>query len=247
MKTTTLLLAVVLLGVGANALAQEQMTGMFRMSMTTAEVLDSQTAEAIQDIIASDEAVSWQVYVPENYSPQRPSGLLIFLDPKGWGGIPDPWRAVMDSHNLIWIGAKKDEPRPSMEKKVWSSVLGLRAIEQQYALDLNRVYVASLEGEAFAALNTQLFANEIRGAIYMRGSVFWKSIEASRLEALTRKRHVFMTGTNDKNKQQVRSDADNYRREGIHNVKLIFATRRLGNPPNPEFLDEAIRYLDGYE
>jgi len=95
------------------------------------------------------------------------------------------------------------------------------------------------------ALNVQLNTNEIRGTIYMRTSVMWKSIKEDRLEQLQRKRHVFITGTNDDAKARIRSDYESYQKAGIHGVKLIFDTQRIGKMPDPDHMDEAIRFLDG--
>jgi hypothetical protein len=79
----------------------------------------------------------------------------------------------------------------------------------------------------------------------MRGSVFWKSIDPDRLEALRRKRHVFITGTNDDAKVIIRRDYESYKKAGIDNVKLIFDTERIGQLPDADHMIEAIRFLDG--
>lgn len=245
MNTKSLLLALVALVAASEAVSQEQLTGSFPMNYTTTEVLDPQAAMALEKYIGVDESLQWQVYVPYEYDPRRPAGLLIFLDSRGWGGIPDAWRQIVSDHNLIWVGPKQNERAPSEEKRIWSAILGYRALEQQYALDLNRIYVAGLGYQASVALNTSLLANEIRGVIYMRGSAMWTTIGEDSLSALARKRHVFITGTNDKQKAGIQRHARDYERAGIPNVELIFATRNLGDPPQAEYLDQAIRYLDG--
>jgi predicted esterase len=158
--------------------------------------------------------------------------------------MPDQWRQVFDSHNMIWVGAKRDQKNTPEPKLVWMAILGSRAIEQDYAIDLNRLYIGSSGNGAMTALNTMLYANEIVGAVYMSGSMYWGSIDPERLESLRRKYHVFITGTNDKAKATVRADFEKYKKDGIENVKLIFEMDRLGNMPEPEHMDEAIRYLD---
>ena len=230
--------------VATPAVAQDQLTGMFRMTHTPVEIVGEQLAQALDDTIPADQRLKWQLYVPETYNAARPPGVFVFLDPNGYGGMPDQWRAVFENHNLIWVGPNMDDPRAGENARLWHAIFGLRAVEQEYAIDLNRVYIGAAGRTAVTALNVQLNANEFKGAIYMRTSVMWKSMEADRLEQLQRKRHVFITGTNDDAKAQIRSDYESYQEAGIHGVKLIFDTQRIGKMPDPDHMDEAIRFLD---
>jgi hypothetical protein len=217
---------------------------MFRLSHTTSEVLDPGTAQALSKIIAVDEVLQWQVYVPENFNANRPPGIFVFVDPDGWGGMPDQWRQVFGEHNLIWIGASTTSRNPSAIKQVWQAILAARAIEGSYPVDLNRLYIGSTGGGAVIALNVLLSANNFMGAIYMSGSQHWEQIDPEKLVNLQRKRHVFITGSNDKAKKAVRRDYELYKRDGIEKTKLIFETGRLPRMPEPKHIDEALRYLD---
>lgn len=231
--------------IGAQALAQEAMTGMFRMSHTVGDVLGEQYAQALNDRIPADDILDWQVFVPHNYDPARPPGVFIYLDPNRYGGIPDPWISVFNERNLIWVGPRSGNRRPDAEADLWHAIVGLRAIEGQYAIDLNRIYIGSSRNTTLTAFYTYLTANEIRGAVYMRGSAMWRTIEDEQLEQLRRKRHVFITGTNDEAKTQIRQHYESYKDAGIEGVKLIFDTKRIEAVPKPEHIEEAIRFLDG--
>ena len=224
--------------------AQEVLTGMFRLTHTTTEVVGPQMAEALSEIIPIDEELQWQVYVPQTYRPDRPPGVFVFIDPKGWGGIPDKWRPVFDRYNLIWIGWKMNERNPPQLKRVLTTRLSKDALEADYAVDLNRLYVGSAGGSALTAVNVLISANEFVGAVYMSGSLYWGDTKPPQLDLLRRKYHVFITGSNDEAKQTVRRDYESYKKDGIENAKLIFETGRLRDMPEPEHIDEAIRYLD---
>jgi len=184
--------------------------------------------------------------VPETYQRVRPPGIFVFVDPKGWGGIPDKWRPVFDSHNLIWIGAKMTERNPPQLKRVITTRLSKDVLEVDYAVDLNRLYVGSAGSGALTAVNVLLSANEFMGAVYMSGSLYWGDNKPETLDQFKRKHHVFITGTNDKAKSSVRRDYESYKKDGIENTKLIFETGRLRGMPEPEHIDEAIRYLDSH-
>lgn len=242
-KFASLLVLSCLVSVPANA--QEAMTGPFRMSHTVGEILGDQAAQALEETVATDEQLQWQVYVPSGYDPSRPAGVFIYLDPNRYGGIPDKWTALFEEHNLIWVGPRVTDRRENAEKAIWHAVLGLRAIEAGYAIDLNRVYIGSSRDTTVTAFLASLMANEIRGAVYIRGSAMWRSIEPDQLEQVRRKRYVFITGTNDQAKGQVQSHYEAYKEAGVGNVKLIFDTRRIDEVPEPEHLDAAIRFLDG--
>lgn len=235
-----------LLIAGAQAPAQEELTGMFRLSQTPVEVMGEEMAQALDELIPANEPLRWQVYVPESYNPEHPPGVFVFLDPRGWGGMPDEWRSVFSDHNLIWVGPNRSAPNEIMEKQVWHAIMGLRTIEQQYAIDLNRIYIGSSQDTALVSLNTQLTMNDFKGAVYMRGSVMWKTLPQDRLEMLQRKRHVFITASNDDARQRVRADYNSYKEAGINNAKLIYDTKNIGRLPDPDHMNEAIRYLDGY-
>jgi hypothetical protein len=242
------LIAVILVGVASAhtaALAQEELTGMFRMSHTTAEVVGAQMADDLSEVIPVDEELQWQVYVPETYHRTRPAGVFVFIDPNGWGGIPDQWQQVFQSHNIIWIGPKRRERNVPAIKSIWNAKLAVLALEEQdYSVDLNRLYTGSSGDAAVATINVLLGANEFAGGVYMSGSLYSRDFTAEQLEILGRKHHVFITGTNDRAKTQVRRDYKSYKKAGIQNVKLIFEMGRLGKMPKPEHIDEALRYLD---
>jgi hypothetical protein len=247
MNVRRLSVALALVGLAATnsvVLAQEHLTGMFRLNHTTSEVLDPGTAQTLSEVIAVDEVLRWQVYVPESFNANRPPGVFVFVDPDGWGGMPDQWRQVFDNSNLIWIGASATSRNPSVIKQVWQAILAARAIEGSYPVDLNRMYIGSTGGGALVALNVLLAANNFMGAIYMSGSQYWGQIGPEKLVNLQRKRHVFITGSNDKAKTAVRRDYELYKRDGIENTKLIFETGRLPRMPEPKHMDEALRYLD---
>ena len=223
---------------------QEQLTGMYRLTRQTTEIVEPAIAEALDEVVSKDEQLQWQVYVPESYSPQRPAGLFVYIDPDGYGGMPDRWQQVFTDHNMIWVGVKRTQRKTSEVRRVWQAILGSRAIEQDYAIDMQRMYVGGSLGTVLTALNTMLTANEFSGAIYMRGSYYVKEWDPDQLQALQRKYHVFITGTNDKKKRQIRSDYEKYQEDGIANAKLIFEMQRLGEMPKSEHMDEAFRFFD---
>src|SRR5690349_380136 len=50
---------------------------------------------------------SFEVYVPKDYTGEKPYGLFVFVSPSGNGNPPRHWLASMDEHHLIWVGPNK--------------------------------------------------------------------------------------------------------------------------------------------
>ena len=77
-------------------------TGPLKLTMSPVEVLGPEAAYQMNHLMLADEMIDWRVYVPRDYSPQRPPGVLVWISSIDWGGIPDRWQMLMDKHNLIW-------------------------------------------------------------------------------------------------------------------------------------------------
>ena len=238
--------AALLIGLGfvvPAAWAQDYLTGMYRLTRPPAEIVEPDFAQALDKIIGKDEKLQWQIYVPEQYTPERPAGLFVYIDPDGHGRIPDHWTPVFDSHNVIWVGVRQTQRNPEPTRRIWHAVLGARAVEGDYAIDPQRWYVGGTRDTVPLAVSTMLTANEFEGGIYTRGSFFSPKLTPDHVQALQRKAHVFITGTNDPGKRQIQSDYELYQERDISNVKLIFDNQRLGDVGSPEQMDEAFRFL----
>jgi len=244
MSMKGVLLATIVTVATASAIAQQAMTSSFRISHTTDEIYDPATAEALSDIIPQDEEVQWQVFVPETYDPSKPPGVFVFVDPNGWGGMPDQYRQLFTNRNMIWIGGKSSQRNPEITRKMLKAIMAQRFIDQNYSVNLDRLYIGSSGDEAYTALNVLLRANEFNGAVYINGSAYWEGGLPETFDFLVRKPHAFIIGSGDKRWQSVRNDYDKYKQDGIKNVELIFRSGTIRNWPDVEQMDEALAYLD---
>jgi len=247
MNSGRILLALVLIGMAGlqgAAQAQEELRGPFRLSRTTTEIAGAATAEGLKEIFDVDEELQWQVYVPENYDRQRPAGAFVFVDPNGWGGMPDQFRPVFDSLNMIWIGANRTGFDKSPTRPIWMTILGSRAIQQDYAIDLNRLYLGGTGEGVLTAVNAMLASSEFVGVVQISGSVGLADIPADALDTLRRKYFIFMTSTNDKANLKVLSDYESYEKGRFYNIKLIYDENGSRDVAKPELIHQAIRLLD---
>ena len=81
-------------------------TGFFPVTMTAADLVGAEQADGFKEIIDPNEDITWQVYVPKNYSPGNPPGVLVYVSPSGYGGPPLDFNEVIEKRNLIWVGAR---------------------------------------------------------------------------------------------------------------------------------------------
>ncbi|MEM7430804.1 MAG: hypothetical protein AAF351_02575 [Pseudomonadota bacterium] len=229
--------------VGHAAFAQDELTGMYRLTRPPAEIVNADFAEALDQVIPRNEKLQWQVFVPDNYEASKPAGLFLYLDPDGSGLMPDQWRQVFTQHNIIWVSPRRTTRREDETRRTWHGILGSRAIAKDYNIDLQRMYVGGYEGTVRTAIVTMLTANEFSGALYVRGSYYSDELTPDQLQAMQRKYHVFISSTNDKQGPQVRRDYERYQQDGIYNSKLIFELERMSRTPTPEQMDEVFEYL----
>jgi hypothetical protein len=79
----------------------------FSASFTFTELLGAESARSYEHLIPTDEPIIWELYVPDDYDPGDPAGVLIYISPSQKGSIPNRWKPMMDEFNLIWIGANR--------------------------------------------------------------------------------------------------------------------------------------------
>ena len=230
--------------VGIAVQAQEPLTGMFRMTRQPADMLPAAVIEQLSEALSPDEQLQWQVYVPEAYSPQRPAGLFVYIDPDGQGRIPDEWKQLFARHNMIWLGVRQTQRRTHDFRRLWQAILGTRAIEEDYMIDIQRMYVGGSRETVLTATNTMLKANEFSAGIYMLGSLSSGLLNPDQLQAMQRKHHVFITGSNDKQSRQIRTHYEEFQEDGIRGVHLIYERQRIGAMPSVENMEEAFRFFD---
>jgi len=224
--------------------AVSQRTGAFTLSNTPQDLLGD-AAGKVASIITPDETISWEVYVPETYRANEPAGVIVFISPSDSGSIRRGWSGVIDERNLIWIGANQSGNRVFVPRRVLLSVLALAAIQQEYVLDEERVYVAGFSGGGkVASMVSTEYANTFKGGVFMCGVEFWDVEQPRLIESIRGNRYVFLSGEHDHALESTKRSYRAYRNAGVQNIKLL-NVRNMGHeyPPRRE-LSKAIEFLD---
>ena len=219
--------------------------GEVRLAASASEVLGEEATALFGSALDPDDVNEWAMYVPDSYDPESPPGLLVFISPTDSGRMPGRYSAVLDDHNLIWIGAHHSGNRVRVARRISLALLATVIADNNYRIDPSRVYVSGFSGggrtaSAVAAEYAQLFT----GAIYICGVNFWDGHKPKQLDRVRDNRYVFLTGTRDFNRSETRRVHRAYRRAAVENVMLLEVAGMDHRMPAPEDLARAITYLD---
>ena len=214
---------------------------------TAVQLLGEEQASRFQKILAPEEPISWELYIPKNDSTEAP-GVFLYVSPMNTGRIDSRWREVMDQQNLIYIAANKSGNKiPTIRRMVLAN-LGIKALGQRYAFDINHINVAGFSGGGRVAsrIATQ-YPEVFTGALYICGVDFWKKDKTPDVERLIQNRFVFLTGTKDFNRRETRQIQQRYIKAGAKNTKLIVVPNMAHKHPDAAYLTEAIEFLLGQD
>ena len=228
-------------------LADDARLGSFSVSATLVELIGTESAARFEDMVEADEAIDWEIYVPETYDPDKPAGLMVYISPTDSGRIPTRWQDVMATSNVIWIGANDTGNQVRAARRATFAMVAPAVVAREYRVDAARVYVSGFSGGGrVASMIAPQYPQVFKGAVFICGVNSWDNRGSAQLDAVQANRYVFLTGTKDFNRRETRSVHRSYRKAGVKNV-LLMDIRGLDHslPSAPKFA-EAITFLDGY-
>jgi hypothetical protein len=239
-----LIISGLLLAYGS-ALAGEIPLGEIRSSSTLVELLGAESARHLESVVDPDETIEWELYVPENYDPDTPAGLVVYVSPMDSGAIPGRWKSVMDDNNLIWIGANHSGNRVKAARRVSFALFAPVVAAGTYKIDESRVYLSGFSGGGrVASIIAPEYSHIFGGAIYICGVNFWGKRKPKQMEEVRENRYVFVTGRKDFNRTETRDVHRMYRRAGVNNVLLMDISGMDHTIPSAAKFAEAIIFLD---
>lgn len=221
-------------------------TGYFRKTVTPVEMLGADGAKAVADVFESDDKLKWQLYVPHNYDPSKPAGVIVFINRWGnSGGSRKSYNDLLTEKNLIWAGALgAGDPAP-MNERIMRAILTPMMLSNEYALDPNRIYIGGFSGGAHVAnIVATSKPGMFKGGLFVGGAVSWGDKVPTGIELIRQNRYVFAAGSNDLALKAVQRTLSTYRDEGIEHAKLIVMHNQRQEMPGPKYLREAVEFLD---
>lgn len=220
-------------------------SGETQIEMTLSELLGDEEADRYNDIVKTDELISWRVYLPNNDSGEIP-GVFVYVSPTRSGAIHPQWREVMDQQNLIYISTDHSGNRKPTIRRMVLALMAIRVLASQYAFDLERVTISGFSGGGrVASILSVQYPEVFSGALYICGVDFWKKKRAPKVDRLVQNRFVFLTGSRDFNRDETRNIHGRYVKAGAKNSKLIIIPGMTHELPNQKYLGMALEYLAG--
>ena len=252
MKSYTLPTAILLISLFADAAVSQQTdagaaprTGELQLTFTLTEVAGAEAASAAESIVAPDEPIEWKLYVPDNYDPERPAGLIVFISPSNSGDIQRQWKSVLDSRNMIWICAEQSGNRVKVSRRALFAFIAPTIAGSQYRIDSHRIYLSGFSGGSrVAGMVAADYPGLFKGAIYMGGVNSLDDHPPRQIELFSQNRYVFITGEYDHARDQTRRVQRQYVESGIENSDLMDIQDMGHEKPDDRYFKRAIDYLD---
>ena len=210
----------------------------------------------------ADSDPTYELYVPPDYEPGRPFGLMVWIAPSGIGRVPGSWPKVLDDHHLIWVGPNNVGNDKEM---VWRTYMAFEAVRQaklHFAIDDERIYVAGMSGGGRIASHAAILgADTFAGGYYVVGCNFWRHVPSgeprrmyagfwrrpdSKLlkTARSRNRYVLLTGSDDFNRANTKAIYKGYVKDRFAHVTYIEVPGMGHEHPNAYWFEQGIEALD---
>jgi len=209
--------------------------------------------------------VTYQVIVPKSYEAGQAHGVLVFINSGEGGKLPKPFHQLLEKYRLIGIGADKSGNKTNTLLRHAYAVHAVELLAERYDVDRDRVYVTGTSGGGRVTSQVMIMNSEtFTGGIPMvganacmrmdvadsKGNVFadsgmWKNTDKKRLAKAGREgRFVFMTGSKDFNKANVKSVYEGYKEAGFKHVDYIEQDGLGHGAPSAENFEKALQFLD---
>jgi len=217
----------------------------FELSYTVTDLVGERAAQGVAEVVATDEAIRYSVYVPKNYDPDNPPGVMVYISPTPSGDVPDSWKPVLDSQNLIWIGAHQSGNRVLVARRVLFGILAPTVIDKHYRRNNERVYLSGLSGGGKVASRVATTQPGLfKGAMYNCGVDPIDVTDENTLDLVRANHFVFVTGEHDQARRPTKKVLRGYKKAGVENVLLMDIANMSHRNPNSFHFREAIEYLD---
>jgi predicted esterase len=165
-----------------------------------------------------DSAQQYALYVPEEYNPENPATLLIFLDPMGRGEVPvEMYSSLADEFSIIMAGSYNSK-NFNATSSIESFVAIYNELVKKYTIDPARIWIAGFSGGARAAATIAMTYAEIKGVIGC-GAGF-----ANDEQEITDKMQAYaaVVGTDDMNYSELLDNSHYLDEKKIKNILLTF-------------------------
>ena len=191
--------------------------------------------------LPADREVTFRVREP---SGRASADVFIFISASDSGEIPDAWVPVVDGKRMLWIAADGyGNSRPTAERLLVAIMAGKLA-ERLRPTDAPRIWIAGFSGGGRVASRCVVeFSRYFDGALFIGGADFVKPPGPS-ATLMKSRRMVFITGSDDFNRREMKAVAGRYGKAGVTELLLMDEPGFGHELATPAQLERAIDFLD---
>lgn len=210
---------------------------------------------------------TFEVFVPEDYRPDEPHGLVVWISPGPEGKPRQEWLDVLRKHKLIWVGPNNAGNNRTRWVRLGLAIDAAHNVQKMYKIDPHRVYVSGASGGGRCASTLAMTFPEVftGGGFPIIGCNFYRVVEAGKgddgrpryfLRAFNRppakafatvskeRRFVLLTGETDENRPQTELYADAMKKDGFRYVTYLQVPGMGHESPDAEWFEKGIVALD---
>lgn len=191
----------------------------------------------------------WRVRVPDDYDPNVPHGVVVYVSDDDEGDPPvEAWAEVLDRRRLIWIAPERVGGLIRPHWRIAKSIEAVALIRQRYAINDDRRYVAGFSSGGQVASSIAInFPDFFSGALYLSGC---DPLQASHLaadrylNAARENRYALLAGEQDQARQRTRHVVEQYQQARFASVAYLELPDHGHEPPPADAFDQALAALD---
>jgi|TARA_R110002096_G_scaffold309403_2_gene503946 predicted peptidase len=203
--------------------AQENVqTGRLEVVTSSTKILGAQAANGFSETLDSDDEIKWSIYVPENYDPSSPPGMVVHMTTQNMAKMPIGWTTALNEKNLIWISLNK-AGQLKQNKEMLIAVLSTPYIQEKYKIDRNRVYIVASTDSCYpASAAMEVYPDIFKGIVYSTCEpINWKNNTPQSIEQMKENRYVFVSSNERDIKIAMRRAYKKYTNSGLAKAKYI--------------------------
>lgn len=190
--------------------------GAFDLTVSLQAAAGSDDVSSLERFYGDNDALSWGIYVPEDYDPANPPGIIVFISPLKDGSVPASWKSTLKDENMIYISAHGAGNRVPAARRMTNALLALNVVRAQYVTDPDITIISGFSGGArTSCLVLETFPGIFTGAMVMGGGFKWDGERLDLGETLKGGAYFFMAGDRDHAATETEETYRQYKRAGL--------------------------------
>jgi hypothetical protein len=208
--------------------------------------------------------LTFEILVPDSYSPQKPAPLFVWINSGDGGGPPGQLVPALVKRGMIFVGANGTGNDHPVVKRLGAAVDAAFNMSALYTIDPDRVYISGSSGGGRCASRAALAFSDVftGGAFYVIGCDpyddipvgdgsnkiypgIWKDRDKKLFNAAKSHWFVFLTGSKDFNRLGTLGAHKAYTRDGFDHCAYIEVPDMGHQNPPADYFEQGLSFLDG--